>query len=262
MQRIILAVVLILVVSVPMFGQVNRSFVSGNGNDANAATNCGPTAPCRNFAAAQGVTNSGGEIVVLDSAGYGPFSITKALSLSVPQGVYAGIRGVAGAAAVLVNTGVTGVVRLRGLDITSPGGGSTGIQIAGGTRVEVDNVRIYGATNGVDVSSTGATRVFLGDVTVEDADIGYWIRGTNNKVLTGNVAYNVLIPKVWGVNVAFKWDDSMFNGSILSAFAVTQEVVSPNAKCGGVQVMILGFSSQLNNVYPSGAPDNIPCQQP
>src|SRR5262245_6327741 len=44
-----------------------RTFVSGSGSDANA---CSRTAPCRTFTQALSQTSAGGEVVVLDSAGY------------------------------------------------------------------------------------------------------------------------------------------------------------------------------------------------
>jgi hypothetical protein len=55
--------------------QVQRTFVSGLGNDANPCTR---TAPCRTFGRAISQTNSSGEVYVLDTAGYGPFTITRA----------------------------------------------------------------------------------------------------------------------------------------------------------------------------------------
>ena len=55
------------------------------------ANTCSLAAPCRTFAAALGQTNAGGEIVVLDSAGYGPMTINKAVSIVVPPGIYAGV---------------------------------------------------------------------------------------------------------------------------------------------------------------------------
>src|SRR5947209_20205984 len=68
-----------------------RTFVSANGNDANLCTR---TFPCRSFAAAVALTNSDGEVIVLDSGGYGPVTITQAVSLISPEGVYAGITAV------------------------------------------------------------------------------------------------------------------------------------------------------------------------
>src|SRR4029077_7216059 len=65
-----------------------RAFVSGLGSDANP---CSITLPCRSFAVALAQTNDAGEIVVLDSAGYGPFTIGQSVKITTPTGVYAGI---------------------------------------------------------------------------------------------------------------------------------------------------------------------------
>ena len=45
-----------------------RSFVSGLGDDASAATGCPVAAPCRTLAVAVETVNAGGEVVVLDPA--------------------------------------------------------------------------------------------------------------------------------------------------------------------------------------------------
>jgi hypothetical protein len=50
----------------------NRTFVSGLGTDSGTCTR---PAPCRTFAFALTVTTAGGEIDVLDPAGYGPVTI-------------------------------------------------------------------------------------------------------------------------------------------------------------------------------------------
>src|SRR5262252_7389517 len=68
--------------------QVQRTFVSGGGNDANP---CSRTAPCRTFTQALMGTSPGGEVVVMDSAGYGAFAVAHAVSITAPPGVYAGI---------------------------------------------------------------------------------------------------------------------------------------------------------------------------
>jgi len=62
----------------PAQAQAVRTFVSGAGSDANP---CTVTAPCRHFQAAYNVTAAGGEINVLDPAGYGPLTISQALSI-------------------------------------------------------------------------------------------------------------------------------------------------------------------------------------
>jgi hypothetical protein len=62
-----------------------RTFVASTGNDANNAFNCSIVKPCRGFAAAVGVTASGGEVIVLDSAGYGAVMITQSVSIIAPR---------------------------------------------------------------------------------------------------------------------------------------------------------------------------------
>ena len=65
-----------------------RTFVASTGLDANP---CSIGAPCRSFGAAISHTDSDGEIIVLDSAGYGPVTIIQSVSIIAPPGVYAGI---------------------------------------------------------------------------------------------------------------------------------------------------------------------------
>ena len=61
----------------------NRTFVSGNGSDANP---CSLAAPCRSFAGALAQTSPGGEIAVLDTAGYGAVTIGQAVSIVTKRG--------------------------------------------------------------------------------------------------------------------------------------------------------------------------------
>ena len=70
---------------------VQRAFVASFGSDANAATSCGFAAPCRSFAAAVPVVDSGGEVLALDSIGYGMVTIDKSITLTAAPGAYAGI---------------------------------------------------------------------------------------------------------------------------------------------------------------------------
>lgn len=67
---------------------MQRSFVASYGNDANP---CSVTLPCRSFNAALAQTVAGGEVIALDSAGYGTMTITQSASVIAPAGVYAGI---------------------------------------------------------------------------------------------------------------------------------------------------------------------------
>src|ERR1700731_870308 len=97
-----------------------RTFVSTAGADTNTSVNCGPTAPCRTFSAALSVTASGGEIIVLNSGGYGPpFSIAQSVSITAPDGVYAGVTVGTGVGITIATAGVS--VALKGVSINGTG---------------------------------------------------------------------------------------------------------------------------------------------
>lgn len=72
-----------------------RTWVSTGGSDTNP---CSRNLPCRNFAAAIGVVSDGGEVVVLDSGGYGAVTVDKSVSLISPPGIHAAIAPTDGTA--------------------------------------------------------------------------------------------------------------------------------------------------------------------
>ncbi|MBK8569515.1 MAG: hypothetical protein IPN81_05740 [Nitrosomonadales bacterium] len=58
---------------------VTRAFVASDGGDGN---DCALATPCRTFAKAVTVVDTDGEVLVLDSAGYGPVTLTQSISLT------------------------------------------------------------------------------------------------------------------------------------------------------------------------------------
>jgi hypothetical protein len=120
--------------------QVQRTFVSGGGSDLNP---CSRTAPCRTFTQALMGTSGGGEVVALDSAGYGAFTITQAVSIIAPPGVYAGISVFSGDG-IDINAGGTDTVILRGLTINNQGSLGSGIVFNTGRTLHVENCVVNG----------------------------------------------------------------------------------------------------------------------
>jgi hypothetical protein len=113
--------------------QSNRTFVSGHGSDSSS---CTLTAPCRSFAQAVTQTAPGGEITVLDSAGYGPVTITQSVTITNPSGVEAGITAPGGSNAITITAPSTADITLRGLTLLGGGAGANGIVLnssAGGS---------------------------------------------------------------------------------------------------------------------------------
>jgi hypothetical protein len=139
-----------------------RTFVSTDGDDANA---CTVAAPCRTLGHAIALVENGGEITVQGSGGYGPFTIGKAVSINVPPGVYAGVTASSGDA-ITVSAGVGDVVTLRGLTVHGSGA-SNGIRFASGSALWVDGCSITGFAEGIRVESAGD--VFVRDSRVAQA---------------------------------------------------------------------------------------------
>ena len=129
-----------------------RTFVASYGSDASAA--CSLALPCRAFAAAIAQTNPGGEVIVLDSAGYGPVTITKAVSIVAPAGVYAGVS-VATGDGIVVNAGAADVVKLRGLRLNGTGGANGTVATADSGR-DIGDDEVDGfAGRGLDFAAPG-----------------------------------------------------------------------------------------------------------
>src|SRR5215469_3595657 len=117
-RALFLAAAATTVLGSPAFAQATRTFVSGHGSDSNP---CTLAAPCRSFAQAITQTNAGGEIAVLDTAGYGTVTINKAISITNQDGVEAGISTASAVDAITVAAGTGDVVNLRGLVLTGGG---------------------------------------------------------------------------------------------------------------------------------------------
>jgi hypothetical protein len=126
----VLTIALTALVSGSAIAQNGRSFVSGTGSDTN---NCSRTAACRTFAYAITQTNAGGEITVLDSAGYGPLTIDKSVTITNPGGVEAGITAATPSQTALAIVPTSAfVITLRGLTVEGGGTGLNGIVLGSG----------------------------------------------------------------------------------------------------------------------------------
>src|SRR5512132_1231201 len=153
----VLAATALMLAATAAHASAQRTFVSPNGADANTVNNCSLQAPCRSFGAAITVTNSDGEIVVLDSAGYGPVTINKSVSIISPPGVYAGVSVLSGVGITINTAGVT--VGLKGLTINGQGG-TIGIHFAQGSRLDIDGCTVENMNQeGILVAGAGTITI-------------------------------------------------------------------------------------------------------
>ncbi|MEA2903504.1 MAG: hypothetical protein QOI12_891 [Alphaproteobacteria bacterium] len=145
----------------------SRTFVSATGTDSGTCTRA---TPCRTLAFAHGVTASGGEIAILDTAGYGSLTITKSISIVNPGGVEAGILASAGGDALTIAAAGSDVISLRGLTIEGAGSGANGIVLTTGGKLTIVDSVVRGFTaNGINIApSSGATTFFIGNTLVSD----------------------------------------------------------------------------------------------
>jgi hypothetical protein len=130
-----------------------RTFVAGPGigNDSNTASDCSFSAPCRNFSAAYTVTNTGGEIITLSAGvGYGPLTITHAITVTGLPGQVAFVAVAAGTTGFTVSAGATEMVVVQNISFNGQNAGSnTGLRHNSG-RLVVRNCAFQQLNIGVD----------------------------------------------------------------------------------------------------------------
>jgi hypothetical protein len=143
-----------------------RAFVAAQGSDANP---CTFAAPCRTFQHAHDTVAAGGEIDVLDPAGYGQLTITKSLSI---QGHGFAAVGVAfEGTGIVVNAAATDVIHLNGLLIEGNGAGSIGITFLAGKSLIVENSVVHNLTGaGIQLNTGHSSSLFVLNTVV--ANIG------------------------------------------------------------------------------------------
>jgi len=151
---------------VPARAQAVRTFVSGHGVDTGT---CGLASPCRSFAYALTQTSSGGEIAVLDTAGYGTVTIDRAVSIVNPGGVEAGISVPATGTAITVNANATDIVSLRGLTLEGGGVGQFGIIFEAGQALQIVSCVVRDFTDtGIFIVPGAPVTVLVSDTFVLD----------------------------------------------------------------------------------------------
>jgi hypothetical protein len=159
--------------------QPSRTFVASTGSDANAPAGCPRTAPCRGFQAAIGAVAAGGEVVALDTAGYGPMTIDKAVTVT-SEAIHAAVTASSGSAITINAPGAA--VTVRNLRLVGAGG-QHGVNVTSAARVYLDNLIVSGfAATGVTVT-TG--RVYVSDTVVRNSNAGIVLDGSVIGALDG-----------------------------------------------------------------------------
>src|SRR5262245_34081519 len=158
---------------------VQRTFVPSYGIDANP---CSLVQPCRSFGIAISHVQSGGEVVVIDSAGYGVFTVTQPVSVIAPAGVYAGIFVPEYQLGIYVNT--TGRVLLEGLSLSGMSGASEGIAAIEGCDLHLRRITVSNMGHGISAASLTAEDLFVKDIQGIALGIGRMQPGPSTSTIT------------------------------------------------------------------------------
>jgi hypothetical protein len=154
-----------------------RVFVASYGSDSNP---CTFGSPCKTFQVAVDAVAAGGEVTAIDSAGFGPIVINKAVTITSPNGVEAGVVTAAGGTAISIKAGATDTVVLRGLTI------------AGGNS----------ATIGIDVEPlVGKVETVTGKLEIVDCVIRDFLGEGINLFTLGSIATNTMLVHISNTKV-------------------------------------------------------------
>lgn len=205
----------------------DRTWVSGTGDDANAAQDCPRSNPCKTFAVALAQTNIAGEINVASPGSFGPMVIDKAVTVDA-GGMFAGIQVTNGGTGVTINAPSNAQVALRGLTINGlftfsvpTSNGATGIKFNTGNALYVENCVVENLSNiGIDFTPPGVSFLFVKDTIVRNCiNAGIQVLGGGSSLTTAKASIDKarLEGNAYGVRAANHSDvtvrDSVATGS-------------------------------------------------
>ena len=232
MQRLIVVAaasigfVLSVASSTAAMASAQRTFVASYGNDANP---CSLTLPCRSFAAALGQTAPVGEVIVLDSAGYGSVVIAQSAAIIAPPGVYAGVT-VTGSIGIAIDApGV--VVVLRGLSINGQGG-NVGVAFLHGAKRTVEDSEIANIVTAGIVGSYDGGDLIVRNTVIRNASTCI-DTGIHDSVLDG-----VRLENCSGVGILAGGSNVTITNSVLANNPVMGVLASAQVFGSSVNVMV------------------------
>ena len=199
-----------------------RTFVATYGGDANL---CSRAAPCRSFSVALAKTDPGGEIVALDSGGFGTVAINKAVALIAPPGIYAGITVPTGDDGITVAAGTTDDVVVRGLAIngTPPTCCSAGIRFLSGRALHVETVVISGIPGGGAILFLGDGELYVRDSEFRENPTGVGVAGTTLASIEHSRFDNNTVALSANENARVTVRDSVFSGNTLAGIRASED---------------------------------------
>jgi hypothetical protein len=179
----------------------DRVFVASYGSDTNP---CTFGSPCKTFQVAINAVAAGGEVTAIDSAGFGPITINKSVTVTSPDGVEAGIATPAGQNAITITAGPSDNVVLHGLTIDGANVATDGIVFGSGNSLIVSNCVVRNFTYAGIVINVAPGNTELTDSTIENNAM----YGVLDAPLGANSWFNFSNTHFYGNSTALSLDDS------------------------------------------------------
>ncbi len=240
------------------------------------AGSCGSIhSPCRTLQAAFTVTNTGGEIDVLDPGDYGPLTITHAISI---QGHgWATVTAPSGGTAIIVNAGIGDNINIRGVLLDGAITGNTGIQFNSGATLNIQDSTIrnfYGSKSAVGIiySPSNNSQLFVSNTLVSDSSYGIIINNEgvgipyavlDNVAIENNPITGVSVANAYLMvrNSTFADNGIGLNAGLYSIIRITRSTITGNSTGWATyygSVLSYGDNNIDNNGAGNGAPLSIP----
>lgn len=144
-----------------------KIYIASYGSDASDGARGSPK---RNFQPALNAVSEGGEIVILDTAGYGLLSITKDVTITCPPGVTGLVSASGNVAGAIIIDAPGASVSLRGLTIENLGNAARGIGVVNVGTLSVTDCVIQGFTFfGIDFSPASSGRLLVTRCTIRNS---------------------------------------------------------------------------------------------
>jgi len=232
----------------------DRVFVASYGSDSNP---CTFGSPCKTFQVAVNAVAVNGEVTAIDSAGFGPVTITQSVTITSPVGVEAGIQAFPGGDAIDINAPGANVT-LRGLTLNGAGVGNNGIVFFAGASLTVtdcvaqnfSNTGPQTTGNGILLEPTSGTVTFVITNTIVSNNGGvgiFYFPQIGSATANGSIDHVVATNNQYGISF-----NNVFAGGSTSA-VISNSVASNNNSTGiYIQNQSAVLAVSIDNVSAMG----------
>jgi len=258
---LIIAVPISLLPAAPALAQRDRVFVASYGSDANP---CTFGSPCKTFQNAVNVVAAGGEVTAIDSAGFGPITISQAVTITSPNGVEAGIAAPAsGDAAITINAGPSDAVILNGLTLDGNNVASTtGISFSTGGSLSIQNsvIRKF-ASYGILFFPSASSQLLISNSQISNNLNGISVESNNANTVVDGIFDRVVIDKNGNYGLYANTDAGAINITLSDSISGNNGNTGFDAVSdGGTVNALVRNSTFANNTYEGVVADGAGVQ--